>query len=184
MVCKRRISKSVWWKSLILIGSHCIFSKGHISFCLPFAFQWLEASFWLSFRMGRHPGGSRFCGRWWLNRSPRFHSEPRSWQGWCIQYHTLQGTKYELYIILKKQVKGSFTNTNRRNFIKKKNIRQLLFLEIERYTMKHPRCQILIMTSSAIDKMLENFEPIFEQNAEVNFGPIFVKKCKFRFYFR
>ena len=27
--------------------------------------------------------------------------------------------------------------------IEKKNIRHLLFLEIDRYTMKHPRCQIL-----------------------------------------
>ena len=37
----------------------------------------------------------------------------------------------------------------------------------------------LILTSSAIDKMFENFEPIFEQNAEVNFGPIFVKNVNF-----
>ena len=46
------------------------------------------------------------------------------------------------------------------------------------------------MTSSGIDKMFENFEPIFEQNEKVNFGPIcvkyvnfvsfFEKKCKFR----
>ena len=27
--------------------------------------------------------------------------------------------------------------------------------------------------------MFENFEPIFEQNAEVNFGPIFVKNVNF-----
>jgi len=27
--------------------------------------------------------------------------------------------------------------------------------------------------------MFENFEPIFEQNAEVNFGPIFVKSVNF-----
>ena len=35
------------------------------------------------------------------------------------------------------------------------------------------------MTSSAVDKMFENFEAIFEQNAEVNFGPIFVKNVDF-----
>ena len=35
------------------------------------------------------------------------------------------------------------------------------------------------MTSSAVDKMFENFEPIFEQNAEVYFGPIFVKNVNF-----
>ena len=46
----------------------------------------------------------------------------------------------------------------------------------------HTFCWIpfaLIMTSSAIDKMFENFEPIFEQNAEVNFGPTFVKNVNF-----
>jgi len=37
----------------------------------------------------------------------------------------------------------------------------------------------VIMTSSAVDKMFENFEPIFEQSAEVNFGPIFVKNVDF-----
>ena len=42
-----------------------------------------------------------------------------------------------------------------------------------------PKRNLLIMTSSAIDKMFENFEPIFEQNAEVNFGPIFVKNVIF-----
>ena len=52
----------------------------------------------------------------------------------------------------------------------------------------------LIVTSSAIDKIFEIFGPIFEQNANVNFepifeqnvnfGPIFEKKCKFRSYFR
>ena len=35
------------------------------------------------------------------------------------------------------------------------------------------------MTSSAIGKIFEKFEPIFEQNAEVNFGPIFVKNVIF-----
>jgi len=52
---------------------------------------------------------------------------------------------------------------------------------------------MLILTSSTVNKMFEifgpifkqnvviNFEPIFEQNA--NFGPIFVKKCRFRSYF-
>ena len=51
-------------------------------------------------------------------------------------------------------------------------------------------CVHFIVTSSGIDKMFENFEPIFEQNEKVNFGPIcvkyvnfvsfFEKKCKFR----
>ena len=59
---------------------------------------------------------------------------------------------------------------------------------------------MVIVTSSAIDKIFEIFGPIFEQNANVNFepifeqnvnfdpifkksvyfGPIFEKKCKFR----
>ena len=40
-------------------------------------------------------------------------------------------------------------------------------------------CVHFIVTSSGIDKMFENFEPIFEQNAKVNFGPIFVKYVNF-----
>ena len=36
-----------------------------------------------------------------------------------------------------------------------------------------------MMTSSAIVEMFENLELIFEQNAEVNFGPIFVKNVNF-----
>ena len=59
---------------------------------------------------------------------------------------------------------------------------------------------VVIVTSSAIDKMFEIFGPIFEQNVAINFepifeqnanfepifeksayfGPIFEKKCKFR----
>ena len=35
------------------------------------------------------------------------------------------------------------------------------------------------VTSSGIDKMFENFEPIFEQNEKVNFGPICVKSVNF-----
>ena len=35
------------------------------------------------------------------------------------------------------------------------------------------------MTSSATDKMFKKFEPIFDQNVEANFGPIFVKKNKY-----
>ena len=38
----------------------------------------------------------------------------------------------------------------------------------------------LIVTSSAIDKMFEIFGPIFEQNANVNFEPIFVKSLDFQ----
>ena len=37
---------------------------------------------------------------------------------------------------------------------------------------------VLIVTSSAIDKMFEMFGPIFEQNA-VNFGPIFEQNANF-----
>ena len=36
------------------------------------------------------------------------------------------------------------------------------------------------MTSSATDKMFKKFEPIFDQNVEANFGPIFVKQVKLR----
>ena len=53
---------------------------------------------------------------------------------------------------------------------------------------------VLIVTSSAIDKMFEMFGPIFEQNATINFdpifeqnanfGPIFKKKCVFWSYFQ
>ena len=35
------------------------------------------------------------------------------------------------------------------------------------------------MTSSAIDKMFEYFGPIFEQNANVNFEPIFEQNVNF-----
>ena len=35
------------------------------------------------------------------------------------------------------------------------------------------------MTSSAIDKMFEIFGPIFEQNASINFEPIFEKSVNF-----
>ena len=35
------------------------------------------------------------------------------------------------------------------------------------------------MTSSAIDKMIEIFGPIFEQNANVNFEPIFKQNVNF-----
>ena len=45
-----------------------------------------------------------------------------------------------------------------------------------------PETFVLIMTSSAVDKMFENFEPIFEQNAEVNFGPIFEKSVNFEHF--
>ena len=52
---------------------------------------------------------------------------------------------------------------------------------------------LLIVTSSAIDKMFKIFGPIFKQNESinfepifeesVNFSPIFEKKCKFWLYF-
>ena len=35
------------------------------------------------------------------------------------------------------------------------------------------------MTSSAIDKIFEIFRPIFEQNANVNFEPIFEQNVNF-----
>ena len=38
---------------------------------------------------------------------------------------------------------------------------------------------IFIVTSSAIDKMFEIFGPIFEQNANVNFEPIFEQNVNF-----
>ena len=37
----------------------------------------------------------------------------------------------------------------------------------------------VIVTSSAIDKMFEIFGPIFEQNANVNFEPIFEQNVNF-----
>ena len=40
-------------------------------------------------------------------------------------------------------------------------------------------CVHFIVTSSGIDKMFENFEPIFEQDANVNFGSIFEKSVNF-----
>ena len=78
---------------------------------------------------------------------------------------------------------------------------QQLYTEIINMTNCNllPVCEIkrlllLIVTSSAIDKMFDifgpifeqnvtiNFEPIFEQNA--NFDPIFKKKCVFWSNFR
>ena len=38
---------------------------------------------------------------------------------------------------------------------------------------------MVIVTSSAIDKIFEIFGPIFEQNANVNFEPIFEKNVNF-----
>ena len=38
---------------------------------------------------------------------------------------------------------------------------------------------VLIVTSSAIDKMFKMFSPIFEQNAIVNFEPIFEQYVNF-----
>ena len=40
-------------------------------------------------------------------------------------------------------------------------------------------CLTIIVTSSTIDKMFEIFGPIFEQNANVNFEPIFEPNVKF-----
>ena len=37
----------------------------------------------------------------------------------------------------------------------------------------------LILSSSTIDKMFEIFGPIFEQNANINFEPIFEKSVNF-----
>ena len=38
---------------------------------------------------------------------------------------------------------------------------------------------MVILTSSTIDKMFENFGPIFEQNANINFEPIFEQNINF-----
>ena len=38
---------------------------------------------------------------------------------------------------------------------------------------------IVILSSSTIDKMFEIFGPIFEQNANINFEPIFEKSVNF-----
>ena len=46
--------------------------------------------------------------------------------------------------------------------------------ESRRFEWKyHSSSDVTVVTSSAIDKMLNNFGPIFEQNANVNFEPIF-----------
>ena len=44
----------------------------------------------------------------------------------------------------------------------------------------HTTHVVPIVTSSTIDKMFEIFGPIFEQNANVNFEPIFEQDVNFR----
>ena len=39
--------------------------------------------------------------------------------------------------------------------------------------------EFIILSSSTIDKMFEIFGPIFEQNANINFEPIFEKSVNF-----
>ena len=41
------------------------------------------------------------------------------------------------------------------------------------------RLLLLIVTSSAIDKMFDIFGPIFEQNVTINFEPIFKQNANF-----
>ena len=41
---------------------------------------------------------------------------------------------------------------------------------------------VLIVSPSTIDKMLEIFGPIFEQNASINFEPIFEKSVNFEHF--
>ena len=47
-----------------------------------------------------------------------------------------------------------------------------------RHQSKKAKC-VVILSSSTIDKMFEIFGPIFEQNANINFEPIFEKSVNF-----
>ena len=47
------------------------------------------------------------------------------------------------------------------------------------FTLNKANFSILILSSSTIDKMFEIFGPIFEQNANINFEPIFEKSVNF-----
>ena len=47
------------------------------------------------------------------------------------------------------------------------------------FTLNKASFSISILSSSTIDKMFEIFGPIFEQNANINFEPIFEQNVNF-----